>query len=130
MPNTLANYTINDGTATPVAVSYSLEDKNGGQLVIVDRRLASRELQPEIIAGLKRPNGNARTYNVTRTVKMPVVRSINGVDTVVDVNKVLLTYVISKACTEQERKHLYAAGTNANAHADFKTQVEKLEAWN
>lgn len=130
MPNTSVSYTVNDGSAAPVAVLYSLEEKNNGQIVLVDRRLASRELQPEMSAAMKRPAGNARTYNVTRVGKLPIVRSVNGVDTVVDTAKVLLTYVIPKTCTKQECAHLYALGTNFNANADFKTQVVEREAWN
>lgn len=130
MPNIAATLTINDGTATPVAVVYSLENKIAGGALYVDRRLASRELNPELSVSSKAPSPKARAYSHERSVKIPIVRVINGVDTVVGYNKKFTTYVIDKASTEQERKHLFAAGNNLDAHADSKTNVEKLEGFN
>lgn len=130
MPTTAATLTINDGTAVPVAVNYALERKVDGGAVWVDRRLASRELQPEITMTSKVPSAKARAYTCERSVKMPIVRVVNGVDTVVGYNKKFTTWVFDKSATEQERKHLIAAANNLDAHADSKTNGEKLEGFN
>lgn len=129
MPIATSPLAINDGSTTPVAVSYSLEEKKDGVITYVDRRLAGRDLNPEITSNLKRPNAKARTYNRTVEVRQPVVRVINGVDTVVDVNKVFVTHVISKMANEQERKHLDAMALNFCGAAVTKDQVAKLEGW-
>lgn len=130
MPNIAATLSINDGSATPVAVTFSLENKIAGGALYVDRRLASRELNPELVVTSKAPTPKARAYTGDRAVKIPLVRTINGVDTVVGYNKKFSTYVLDKASTEQERKHLFAFGNNLDAHADSKTNVEKLEGFN
>lgn len=130
MPNIAATLTINDGTATPVAVAFSLESKIAGGAMYVDRRLASRELNPELVLTSKSPSPKARAYTSERSVKIPIVRLVNGVDTVVGYNKKFTTFVVDKSSTEQERKHLVAFGNNLDAHADSKTNVEKLEGFN
>lgn len=129
MPLATTPLAINDGSATPVAVLYSLEEKKDGIVVYVDRRLTGRDLNPEITSTLKRPSAKARTYNRTVEVRQPIVRVINGVDTVVDVNKVFVTHVISKMANEQERKHLDAAALNFSNSAVAKDQIAKLEGW-
>lgn len=130
MPNIATTLTINDGSATPVAIAYSLERRIDGGAMWVDRRLGSRELQPELTMTSKVPSAKARAYTGERSVKMPIVRSVNGVDTVVGYNKKFTTYVFDKASTEQERKHLIAAGNNLDAHADSVTNGQKLEGFN
>jgi hypothetical protein len=78
----------------------------------------------------KVPSAKARAYTSERSAKLPVVRTVNGVDTVVGYNKMFTTWVFDKASTEQERKHLVAAGNNLNAHADSVTNGTKLEGFN
>lgn len=129
MPTIAANLTINDGSTTPVAVSYALERRLDGGAVHVDRRLASRELQPELSYSFKVPSPKARAYTCERSVKMPIVRVVNGADTVVGYNKGFVTLVFDKASTEQERKHLDRAVANLADHADMQTNAQKLEGF-
>lgn len=129
MPNIAATITVNDGSATPVAINYALERRIDGGAVHVDRRLGSRELQPEISYAFKVPSPKARAYTCERSVKMPIVRVVNGVDTVVGYNKGFSTRVFDKASTEQERKHLDRALANLDDLADMQTNAQKLEGF-
>lgn len=127
MPQFVPPYTVNDGTATPVAVTYSVEKLSSEQTVLVDRRLASRDMQPVINLTFDRATPNRKTFKVKRQVAYPLVRTINSVDTVVDTARATVEYVIPVSATAQERKHLRALMANNEDHAYLKAAVEDLD---
>lgn len=122
-----AIYTVNDGSDTPVAVTYSPEDVSPARTIVVDRRAASRAAQPTIEMNFMRPQGQRKTFRVERKHAMPVVRTLNGVDTVVGVNRAFVTFVLDPQSTEQERKHLHAAVVNNESKDEVKANVTILE---
>jgi len=127
MPQVTGALTINDGTATPVAVSYSPELLSSTQAVFVDRRLASRDMQPSVEVGFSRPSASRNTFKVSRIVAYPIVRTINGVDVISDTARANVTYTIPKSATAQERKHLRALVANSEDLTILKAGPEDLD---
>lgn len=127
MPQFVSPFTVNDGSATPVAVTYSVEKLSSEQTVLVDRRQASRDMQPVINASFDRATPNRKTFKVKRQVAYPLIRTINSVDTVVDTARATIEYVIPVSATAQERKHLRALVANLEDATFMKAAVEDLD---
>lgn len=127
MPQFVSPFTVNDGSATPVAVTYSVEKLSSEQTVLVDRRQASRDMQPVINASFDRATPNRKTFKVKRQVAYPLIRAINSVDTVVDTARATIEYVIPVSATAQERKHLRALVANLEDATFMKAAVEDLD---
>lgn len=127
MPQFVSPLTINDGTATPVAVTYSVEKLSSEHTVLVDRRLASRDMQPAVNIYFDRATPTRKTYKSRRVISMPLVRPILGVDTVVDTARANVEYIIPTSMTVAERKHLRALVANAEDVVAIKAAVEDLD---
>lgn len=127
MPQFTGAIAIDDGSATPVAVSYSPELLSSAQTVLVDRRLAAREQQPSITLNFDRATTNRKTFKVSRSVAYPIVQTVNGVEIVVDIARAKLEYIIPTSMTAQARKHLRALIANIEDVTIFKAGVEDLD---
>lgn len=127
MPQFTGAISINDGTATPVAVSYSPELLSSSSTVLVDRREASRDMQPSITLSFDRPTSNRKTYKVKRSVAYPIWSVVNGVNVVSDIARANVEYVIPQTATQQVRKHLRALVANAEDITIFKAAIEDLD---
>lgn len=127
MPQFTGPISINDGTATPVAVAYSPEQLSSSETVLVDRREASRDLQPSLTIKFDRASASRKTYKVSRQVAYPIASVVNGVTVVTDVARANVEYIVPVTMTLQQRKHLRALVANAEDIASFKAGVEDLD---
>lgn len=127
MPQVTGALVIKDGSATPADVSYSVEQLSSQESIFVDRRQASRDMQPSIGVDFSRPTTNRNTFKCIRNVAYPVVRTINGVDQVVDTLRANVTYTIPKSASAQERKHLRALVANAEDLTILRAGPEDLD---
>lgn len=123
----IAALTINDGQATPVAHTFSPVTTDGSTAKWADRA-------PSIPAGFRTisyevagPNGSRTTNKLQAGFMIPVVATVNGVDTVVRYSSGQITLNIHPEATLQERKDLLAYMTNFVANATVKTSVENVE---
>lgn len=127
MPQFVSPFTINDGSATPAAVSYNPEKLSSSDTILVDRREASRESQPSIAFGFDPATSARKTYKVSRTHAFPLTRAVNGVPLVTDVARARIVYTLPTAMTAQERKHFHAMVANAEDHTAAKASVVDLD---
>lgn len=127
MPQVTGPLTINDGSATPVAVSYSPELLGSEASVFVDRREASRDMQPSITVNFSRASAQRATFKVAHIVEYPIPNVVNGVTLVTDIARARVEYTIPKTMTAQQRKHLRALVGNAEALSVLKAGVEDLD---
>lgn len=127
MTQFVAPFTVLDGSATPVAVTYSVEKLSSEQTVLVDRRLPSRDMQPVVNVTFDRATPNRKTFKVKRTIAYPLVRTISSVDTVIDTARATVEYVLPVSATATERKHLRALVANNENAAYMKAMVEDLD---
>lgn len=123
-----ANITINDGAASPVAITFTPDFRNGNEVVWADRRQPSSLMWPRITLAYDRASRRRPTYHVDFRVEMPIIRNIDGVDTVTDTARFERgRYILPVTMTEQERKHLRAYVANGLSNATIKGAVELLD---
>lgn len=127
MPQFTGAVAINDGSATPVAVSYAPELLSSTQTVLVDRRPVAREQQPSITLGFDRATSTRKTFKVKRAVAYPIVQVIGGVEIVTDIARANIEYIIPTSMTAQARKHLRALVANSEDIVIFRAGVEDLD---
>lgn len=128
MPQFVAPLTINDGSATPVAVTFSPELLSSALTVFQDRRLATRELQPTLTVGYNRPTvQRPKTYQVSHRWALPIVRNVAGVDVSNDTARVTVDFILPTSMTSQERKHLRAYVKNGLDQALLKVAIDDLD---
>lgn len=125
MPQFTGPLSILDGAAA--AVSYSPELLSSSQTVLVDRREASRDMQPSMSVSFDRPTANRKTYKVKRVYAYPIKQTINGVEVVTDIARATVEYIIPQSATLTIRKNLRALVANVEDNALVKAGVEDLD---
>lgn len=128
MPN-FTSLSINDGSTTPVAVSYTPEAISTAKSVFVDKRLAPRAQEPQIVvdfsaASATRPD----TYKVRRLYTTPIVKTENGVDVIRGYHKTEVIHTLAISGDMQSRKHHIAMVSNGESTALFKDMSINLES--
>lgn len=123
----IAALTIPDGQGTPVNHTFSPVSTDGAKAQWADR-------SPSIPAGYRAisfevspPSGNRTVYKVTAGFMIPVVATVNGVDTVVRYSSAQVILNIHPDSLLQERKDLNAYVANFLGLTDVKTCVQNLE---
>lgn len=123
----LAALSINDGQSTPVAHSYAPVTTDGSRAGWADRsptipsgyRTISHEVLP--------PSGSRTVNKITVGFMIPVVQTVNGVDTVTRYSSAQVVLNIHPDSLLQERKDLLAYVANFLNDATVKTSVQNIE---
>lgn len=119
---------LNDGTATPVAVTFSPEEVAPGKCVFVDRRKTIRNQQPSFEILFKRPVNGRQTYRTTLNFEYPIVQAVGGLDTVTGVARFKDgDWIIPDFMPEIDRKHMRAFVANALDAALIKGYIEAYD---
>lgn len=123
----IASQSINDGQAAPVAHTFAPVSTTGKLAKWADR-------SPSIPAGFRtlsfeynEPSGNRSAHKLSWGFYLPVVATVNGVDTVVRYNSGIITMNLAPDGTLQERKDTRAYMANSLDLAFFVTAIENLE---
>lgn len=123
MPQVTA-ISINDGSTTPVAVSYTLESIGNGVASFVDRRKTSRSLQPSFRVGFSPATAARKTMKPSVEVEYPVEGLVNGVAAVVDVARFRNgSFTIPEGMTNQDIKHFHALCAGLLTNTSVKTVI-------
>lgn len=127
MPN-FTTLVINDGAVTPVPVTYTPEAISTAKSVFVDKRLAPRAQEPQIVvdfsaASATRPD----SYKIRRLYTTPIVATENGVDVIKGYHKTEVIHTLSVAGGPQSRKHHHAMVANGENTTLFKNMSIDLE---
>lgn len=123
----IATMTINDGQGTPVAHTFSPASQQGTRVTWADR-------SPTIPAGFrtishefKEPTGGRTVYSHNLAFVVPVVATVDGVDTVTGYESATVVLNCRPNSTLQNRKDLMAYVANCLANANVKAAVENVE---
>ena len=115
-----SNITINDGSATPVAVTFSVERKDPTLTSWVDRRLAVASVQPRVTVGFSPANPKRKTDRVPVTITVPITGMRDGLVVPIGANRFIGEFIISEDSPEQSRKDIVAFTINALQNALIK----------
>lgn len=73
-----ADITVNDGTATPVAIAFKIMKASPALSIWKDRRLSPTAKQPEITVSADVPSSTAKVRKCEVRVAVPVVNAVTG----------------------------------------------------
>lgn len=126
MPSAAA-ITVNDGKATPAAVTFAPESITTGESTFVDRTpgvsLAFRRLK----LWFKPAAGASKVNRMTFFTDIPVTAQVNGVTSVVHTMRAKTEVIFADVSTVAERADLYAIHTNGLQHAAVKGSMRDLD---
>lgn len=117
--------TINDGTATPVAITFKAVKASPALTVFKDKRLAKPAHWPELTLSADLPTGNAAIRKFDIRTAVPVVDSVSG--KVTDTGRIRVLGDIPMSMQQADVNHLYAYLTNALAHTLFKGAARDMD---
>lgn len=123
----IAALSINDGAATPVAHTFSVQSTNGAKAEWKERTAGSPAGFLTISHEVVTPGTPTSAYRVRVGFSFPATETINGVPTVTRMNSAQVTLNFAQSSTEQERKDALAYVTNFLANANVKTSVHSIE---
>lgn len=118
---------INNGAATPVAKSFSPEKVTPDAATFTERTALSSAGFLRLTAGLSPANGGRKTNRVNIEFSMPVLASVNGVNSVAYTGLFKGYFVIPDQMTSAERADLAAFVANALDNAQIRAIVKDLD---
>jgi hypothetical protein len=119
--------TINNGAATPVAKSFSPERVAPEQSVFTERSAAVSAGFHKLAVRFSAASSKRSTNRVDVDVDLPVLQTINGVNSVAYVVRFKGYFVIPDTMTATERADLHAYVANAMDVAAVKAVVKDLD---
>lgn len=110
-----ADITINDGAATPVAVSFKVVKASPELTMWKDKRLARPSYWPEITLSADLPSVKAKIRQPEIRVALPVVDPITGLVTDYLRARIVLDIPVNAAATDVNNLYAYASNAIINA---------------
>jgi len=124
------NVVINDGAATPVAVTFKPELVSGGNATFRDDRTGVSTQMPRISSRTSLSTAARPTNRVTYTVSLPVTKVVDGVSVVDYTLRADCQFVLPDRSTRVDRENLFAFVLNGMAAEPFKgTVVDVSPIW-
>lgn len=121
-PSTLS---INDGSATPVAVTFTTTKASPQLTVLKDKRLPKVSHWPELTLASDIPASSAALRKPEFRVAYPIVNPVTGV--VTDVMRARLVFDIPMSAPQVDVNHFYAFVKNGVANAVVQAAVRDLD---
>lgn len=131
----LSSMTLADGATTPVNHTFAANGVSSDNTVTwMDKDHGTPVSYTKVTSRLRdpvQPAGNvasaSRVYRHVMKITMPVVATVDGVETKVgELSREIIT-LLPETSTLQQRKDLNALANSAMVHAHLKAQVESLE---
>lgn len=108
-----ASFTLNDGAASPVAVTFSPERLPDGKIAWVDRRKSVVSLQPRIILNQSPAYGGRTTHKAGFEVVYPVEGLVDNVPAPVATGRYVDgKFVFPENMPAADRAHMVAFAAN------------------
>jgi|SwirhirootsSR1_FD_contig_21_3505039_length_1336_multi_4_in_0_out_0_2 hypothetical protein len=123
----IAPITINDGQATPVAVTFNPENQTPGAFTFVDRTSGVAIGFRRISISNKFAQGGALVNRAKFAVEYPVTSTVNGITSQAYVLRANVDVILPVASTDAERKNLFAFLSNGLANTLVRGAVRDLD---
>lgn len=116
MPHITGALSINDGLTTPVLRTFSPRKLGMESSLFAYPRVAGAPKEQLVTFQVDWSDSSVKRPTVRQgiTTVFPIIRSVNGVDTVVDTARAVTTFVIPDSMTEAEAKDLNAFHHNGS----------------
>lgn len=118
---------LNDGQATPVAVTFSPERVTPERSIFADRSSGISLRFRRLNASFSPSVPNRPTNRSGLTVSVPVTSTVNGVTTVAFTMIGKLEFVLPDGSSDADRKDLYAFMQNALANTLLRGNLRDLD---
>lgn len=122
-----AAITINDGQATPVAVTFSPESVTSDVATFADRTAGVAVGFRRLSVSNKFAKGASKVNRAKFSVDYPVTALVNGVTTVAYTLRGTVDVILPDQATDTERKNLIAFLTNGLANTSIRGAVRDLD---
>ena len=123
-----AAITINDGQATPVATTFSVESEENGNVYTFAERSAGIALGfRRLTLSTKLAKGAVQNTRSRFDVTLPVLSVVNGVSQVAYTCRATVDVTLPVACTDANRKDLHAFVVNGLQHALVRGAIRDLD---
>lgn len=123
----IAPITINDGQATPVAVTFNPENQTPGAFSFVDRTAGVAVGFRRLSISNKFATAGAQVNRARFAVEYPVTAVVNGVTTAAYTLRANVDVILPVASSDAERKNLFAFLTNGLNATLVKGAVRDLD---
>lgn len=125
----LANISINDGAASPVAHVFAPVTTDGVLASLKERVGTTPELFPALSVSVREPlkGQTEKVYRLNLRITQPTSKTVDGVAVVDFTNSVSVEFLISARSTLQSRKDILAFAKNMLSHATITSVVQDLE---
>lgn len=127
MPQITGPMTINDGSATPVAKTFAPERVSPEASVFSERSAATSAGFTRLTYGLDMAKANRKTNRIDISLNVPVLRTVEGNETVAGTALFKGYWVLPDVMTEGERSNVHAFTANSIGHANVKAAVKSLD---
>lgn len=123
-----SSISINDGTATPVAVTYTPIAANNGVATFADKRKSAKAFWPKITFTFDGESRARASDHVSVDVEYPLTKTVDGVELVYATAWFKKgTFILPSGMTQQDRKHLRALVVNGQGVAQYTAMVNDLD---
>lgn len=124
----VAPITVNNGAATPAAITFNPETQDAaGTYSFVDRTSGVAVGFRRIAVNSRFAKGSARVNRSKLSLEMPITQQVDGVTKQAYVIRGALDLIFPVECTDQERKDAYAFISNALQNALVRGALRDLD---
>lgn len=120
-----ATIVLNDGTGTPVAITFTTVKASPALTVFKDKRLSKVSHWPEVTLASDIPVSSANLRKPEMRVAYPIVDPVTGL--VTDVMRARVPCDIPMSATQTDINHFYAFLKNALGHAVVQGAIRDLD---
>jgi hypothetical protein len=123
-----SSITINDGTATPVAVTYTPISASNGNAVFADKRKVAKAFWPKITYVFDAESRSRASDHVSVEVEYPMTKTVDGVELVYATAWFKKgVFILPSGMSQQDRKHLRALVVNGQGVTQYVAMVNDLD---
>lgn len=122
-----AAISINDGQATPVAITFNPESVTPGLSSFADRTSGIALAFRRIKVSNSFANGKTKVNRSKLSIEFPVTQSVNGITSVAYTLRANLDIILPDGATDAQRKDLYAFAKNALSNALIQGALRDLD---
>lgn len=123
--------TVNDGSATPVAITFTpIEVKDGSTVVFADKRKTARAFWPKLSVTLDPEKPSRASDHVEMSCVYPLTQVVDGVEVVYATARYERgRFILPSGMPQADRKHLCAFVRNFMDVQSVQDQVNNLDPY-